>query len=214
MSTVIFFCRALPIIQSISNIKQWHFFCTFKSTFVISESFKTNKGNFCYNKIIFVLPFEALAGVCSRGQVTWLRSLLDWICQSKWDQICPSRGFACWAVCNESFWSLQIKEQSYMYIPSTLNIDLILWHTQLIVCAENVKSWFRSWVFPFTFQAYILPHTWNCMCVSLSIKRSIFQTFWRIHTLMLIYDSRPYFWLKIIKILKIESHSFWHIICD
>ena len=24
-----------------------------------------------------------------------------------------------------------------LYIPSTLNIDLILWHTQLIVCAEN-----------------------------------------------------------------------------
>ena len=52
-------------------------------------------------------------------------------------------------------------------IPSTLNIDLILWHTQLNVCAENVKSWFKSWVFPFTFQAYILPHTLNCMCVSL-----------------------------------------------
>ena len=50
-----------------------------------------------------------------------------------------------------------------LYIPSTLNIDLTLWHTQLIVCAENVKSW----VFPFTFQAYILPHTLNCMCVSL-----------------------------------------------
>ena len=29
-----------------------------------------------------------------------------------------------------------------LYIPSTLNIDLILWHTQLIVCAENVISWF------------------------------------------------------------------------
>ena len=54
-----------------------------------------------------------------------------------------------------------------LYIPSTLNIDLILWHTQLIVCAENVKSWFKSWVFPFTFQAYILPHTLNWMCVSL-----------------------------------------------
>ena len=54
-----------------------------------------------------------------------------------------------------------------LYIPSTLNIDLILWHTQLIVCAENVKSWFKSWVFPFTFQAYILPYTLNCMCVSL-----------------------------------------------
>ena len=53
------------------------------------------------------------------------------------------------------------------YIESTLNINLILWHVQLIVCAENVKSWFKSWVFPFTFQAYILPHTLNCMCVSL-----------------------------------------------
>ena len=56
---------------------------------------------------------------------------------------------------------------SKLYIPSTLNIDLILWHTQMIVCAENVKSWFKSWVFPFTFQAYILPHTLNCMSVSL-----------------------------------------------
>ena len=25
--------------------------------------------------------------------------------------------------------------QSYMYIPSTLNTDYLLWHTQLIVCA-------------------------------------------------------------------------------
>ena len=55
------------------------------------------------------------------------------------------------------------KIKSKLYIPSTLNIDLILWNTQLIVCAENVKSW----VFPFTFQAYILPHTLNCMCASL-----------------------------------------------
>ena len=54
-----------------------------------------------------------------------------------------------------------------LYIPSTLNIDLIMWHTQLIVCAENVKSWFKSLVFPFTFQAYLLHHTLNCMCVSL-----------------------------------------------
>ena len=36
-----------------------------------------------------------------------------------------------------------------------------------IVCAENVKSWFKSWVFPFTFQAYIPPHTLNCMYDSL-----------------------------------------------
>ena len=58
---------------------------------------------------------------------------------------------------------MQIK----LILPSTLNIDLILWHTKVIVCAENVKLWFKSWVFPFTFQAYILPHTLNCMCVSL-----------------------------------------------
>ena len=54
-----------------------------------------------------------------------------------------------------------------LYIPSTLNIDLILWSTQLIVCAENVKSWFKSWGFPFTFQAYILPHTLNCTLITL-----------------------------------------------
>ena len=57
--------------------------------------------------------------------------------------------------------------QSKLYIPSTLNMDLILWHTQLIVCAENVQSWFKSWISPFTFPAYILPDTLNCMCVSL-----------------------------------------------
>ena len=39
-----------------------------------------------------------------------------------------------------------------LYIPGTLNIDLILWHTQFIVCAENDKSWFKSWVIGFTFQ--------------------------------------------------------------
>ena len=31
-----------------------------------------------------------------------------------------------------------------LYIPSTLNIDLLLWHKKLIVCAENLKSWFKS----------------------------------------------------------------------
>ena len=29
------------------------------------------------------------------------------------------------------------------------------------------RKWFKSWVFPFTFQAYTLPHTLNSMCVSL-----------------------------------------------
>ena len=50
---------------------------------------------------------------------------------------------------------------------STLNIDLILWHTQLILCAENVKSWFKSRFIYFPFQAYKLPHALNCICVSL-----------------------------------------------
>ena len=34
-----------------------------------------------------------------------------------------------------------------LYGLSTLNIDLILWQTQLIVCAKNVKSWFKSKAF-------------------------------------------------------------------
>ena len=60
-----------------------------------------------------------------------------------------------------------LKRTPKLYTPSILNIGLILWHTHLIVCAENVKSWFKSWVFPFTFQAYTLPHKLYCMCVSL-----------------------------------------------
>ena len=32
---------------------------------------------------------------------------------------------------------------------------------------QNVKSWFKSWVISFTFQAYTLRHTLNCVCVSL-----------------------------------------------
>ena len=47
-----------------------------------------------------------------------------------------------------------------IYIPSTLNIGLILCHTQLIVGAENVKSWFKSWVFPFTFKLIPCPIHW------------------------------------------------------
>ena len=54
-----------------------------------------------------------------------------------------------------------------------------MWHTQLNVCAWNVNSWFKSWVFPFTFQAYILPHTLNFMCVSLfKFHIWILEQFW------------------------------------
>ena len=37
-----------------------------------------------------------------------------------------------------------------LYILSTLNTDYLLWHTQLIVCAVNIKSW----VIIFTFQVF------------------------------------------------------------
>ena len=33
-----------------------------------------------------------------------------------------------------------------LYIPNSLNIDPILWHSQL--CALNVKSWFKSSLYP------------------------------------------------------------------
>ena len=48
------------------------------------------------------------------------------------------------AACTEPKWPNQVGSQSYIYQVCTLNIDLTLWHTELIVCAENVKSWFKS----------------------------------------------------------------------
>ena len=61
---------------------------------------------------------------------------------------------------------MQFTFWSKLCIPSTLNTDLILWHTHLIVYAVN-KSWFKSWIISSTFQAYTLPHTLNGVCVSL-----------------------------------------------
>ena len=72
------------------------------------------------------------------------------------------RALNAWFKCDIT---LELKPK--LYTPSTLNIDLMVWHTQLIVRADNVKSWFKSRVFPLTFQAYILPHTLNCICDSL-----------------------------------------------
>ena len=47
----------------------------------------------------------------------------------------------CTTLCND------VPTMLESYITSTLNTDLILWQTQLIVCAENVKSWFKlEWV--------------------------------------------------------------------
>ena len=66
---------------------------------------------------------------------------------------------------------LHFVRESKLCIPSTLNIDLILWHRQYFVCLilrmlNHGLS--RSWVISFTFQAYTLTHTLNCICVSLS----------------------------------------------
>jgi hypothetical protein len=54
---------------------------------------------------------------------------------------------------NPYYFYKKISLNAKLYIPSTLNIDHILWHSQLIVCAENVKSWFKSWVFSFHFSS-------------------------------------------------------------
>ena len=54
-----------------------------------------------------------------------------------------------------------------LYTPSTLNIDLLLWHTHLIVCAVKWITHDLIYDFHFTFQAYTLPHTLNGMFVSL-----------------------------------------------
>ena len=64
-----------------------------------------------------------------------------------------------------------------LYTPSTLNIDLILWHTHLIVCAENVKSWFKSWVFPFTFQAYLYPAPYIELYVCFILEYTLLSRF-------------------------------------
>ena len=54
-----------------------------------------------------------------------------------------------------------------LYIPSTLNTDNKLWHTQLIVFAVKWIIQDLSHDFHFTFQAYTLPRTLNGMFVSL-----------------------------------------------
>ena len=70
-----------------------------------------------------------------------------------------------------SYSLLEWVENWQIFIPSRLELlkthHCVLWHTHLIVCAENVKSWFKLWVIHFTFQADALPHTLNCVCDSL-----------------------------------------------
>ena len=60
----------------------------------------------------------------------------------------------------ESFNTLRTNPK--LYIPSTLNIDLILWHTQLILCAITFKSCFF-----FVSFFKLIPCPIHCICVSL-----------------------------------------------
>ena len=60
---------------------------------------------------------------------------------------------------------LKVWKWSKLYVPITLNIDLILWHTQLIACAEDVKSWFESWIFSIHFSSlYPAPYIELYVC--------------------------------------------------
>ena len=59
------------------------------------------------------------------------------------------------------------KLKAKLSTPSTLNIDFIQWHTQLIMCAVKWITHDLIHDFHFTFQAYALPHTLNGIYVSL-----------------------------------------------
>ena len=62
----------------------------------------------------------------------------------------------------------QSRPDTKLYVPSTPNINIILWHTQLIVCAENVTSRFKYGFFLSLFKLISCPIcTLNCMSVSL-----------------------------------------------
>ena len=59
--------------------------------------------------------------------------------------------------------------ESKIYIPSTLEL---LWRTQLAytidcVCSKMSNHGLNHGLLLFTFQPYNLPHTLNCICVSL-----------------------------------------------
>ena len=49
------------------------------------------------------------------------------------------------------------KQWAKLYMPSTLNIDLILSHTQLIVCAENLNHGLNQGFFLSLFKLILCP---------------------------------------------------------
>ena len=89
-------------------------------------------------------------------------SLLDWNCQSKWDQICPPRGSACWAVCNESFWSLQI--QNRIIFDRVVEVNVlqrlgILINGNDSIAVSNFSSLMDTLTFGTWFEVY-----WSLVC--------------------------------------------------
>ena len=76
----------------------------------IQRSFKTYK-RFGFPFFDFGAWYLKRCFDCMPKANSGVWSLPDWKCQTKWDQICPPRDSACWAVCNESFWLLQIQNR-------------------------------------------------------------------------------------------------------
>ena len=72
----------------------------------------------------------------------------------------------CFPLINHYFYQ-KLSLYAKLSTPSTLNIDFIQWHTQLIMCAVKWITHDLIHDFHFTFQAYALPHTLNGICVGL-----------------------------------------------
>ena len=70
---------------------------------------------------------------------------------------------------SKTFWSpIWFSYPCQSYISHVLKILCLYCDTHnWLRVHQNVKSWFKSWVTSFTFQAYTLPHILNCICVSL-----------------------------------------------
>ena len=64
-----------------------------------------------------------------------------------------------------------------LYIPSTLNIDLIMWHTQLNMCEQKMLNHGLNHEFFLTlFKLIPCPiYVLNCMCVTHCSKRKSYS---------------------------------------
>ena len=74
-------------------------------------------------------------------------SLLDWNFLSKWDQICPPRDSACWAVYNKSFWRLQVQNQQYRIVFYRVLETWILINSNDSIARSNFSSLMNTMTF-------------------------------------------------------------------